>query len=124
MFIPMNSQNRKEFRHLLLILGYTGDHLITCSKVWFISVRYEITGEAEREGQQLLEYWNTAGNSAFPHLSLIYCLLFAKISDTDVSPGSKSSFLPHLIHKGPISTPLKSLITIFAHKNKPRKKNY
>lgn len=64
----------------------------------------------------------TTGNSAFPHLSLIYCSLFAKTSDVEVSQGSKSSFLPHLIQKGLISTPLKSLITIFAHKNKPRKK--
>lgn len=66
---------------------------------------------------------DTAGNSAFPHsLSYIYCPLFAKTSDAEVSLGSKSSFLQHLIQKGLISTPLKSLITIFAHKNKPRKK--
>lgn len=66
----------------------------------------------------------TADNCVFPHFSLMYCPLFAKTSETEISPGSKSSFFPIPHSENLISAPLKRIIIIFAHKNKPRKKDY
>lgn len=129
-FIPMTFQKGKVFRHLLFDLGYTGEHLITCSKLWFTGVRLNYREKQERERDS--NSWNaenngtsaTAGNSFSTSVSYI-TLCLQKQSDIEISPWSKSSFLPHLIQKDFISSPLKSLITIFAHKNKPRKKpNY